>query len=198
MGNWAITYYKRTQPEPVKTRHVKGLDLSGVQVMADEWREWTNGWATIEPAPTEEAKPAPESSPAGVTDRRGARHLVGIGRERHDFWTAAGELKGSCICGWVDYQTYQPGGENYARLRLQYRAADHLPRPTKQRRNTCPTPASHRPTTTTSAVRPKRTELSTQPAALPEDSPQPASCTPHPRPSDWSSRPKRPSPATAA
>lgn len=198
MGDWVITYYKRTQSEPVKTRHVKGLDLSSVHVMTDEWREWTNGYATIEAAPSEEEKPAPEPSPAGITDHRGARHLVSIDRERHDFWTAAGELKGHCLCGWVDYQTYMPGGESYARLRLQYRATDHVPRPARQRRNTCPTPASHRPTTTTSAVRPKRMELSTLPVALPEDSPQPASSIPHPRPSDWSSRPQRPSPATAA
>lgn len=198
MGDWVITYYKRTQTEPVKTRRVNGLDLGSVQVMTDEWREWTNGYAVIEAAPAEEAQPQPQPSPAGVSDHRGARHLVSIDRERHDFWTAAGELKGSCICGWVDYQTYQPGGENYARLRLQYRATDHLPRPAKQRRNACPTPASYRPTTTTSAVRPKRMELSTPPVALPEDSPLHASSTPHPSPSGWSSRPEHPSPATAA
>jgi hypothetical protein len=198
MSDWVITYYKRTQPEPVKTRHVKGLDLGSVQVMADEWREWTNGYATIEPAPLKDEEPAPEPSPAGITDHRGTRHLVSIDRERHDFWTAAGELKARCTCGWVDYQPYTPDGESYARLRLQYRAADHLPRPAKQRRKTCPTPASSRPTATTSVARSKQTEPLTRHAVLAEDSPQPAPSTPHPKPSDWSLRPTPPSPALAA
>lgn len=183
MGDWVITYYKRTQSEPVKTRRVNGLHLSSVQVMADEWRQWTNGYSVIEPAPAEEVQPEPKPSPAGITDHRGTRHLVNIKRERHDFWTAAGELKGYCVCGWVDYQSYAPDGESYARLRLQYRATDHLPRPIKQRRNTCPTPAPSRPTTVTSAAQSKRTEPSMPLAALPEASPQPASSTPHLAPS---------------
>lgn len=119
MGAYVITYFKRTQPEPVKVRRVENLALSSVQVMADEWRENTNGYATVEPAPAN-----------GVTDHRGQRHLVSIERERHDFWTAAGELKATCICGWWDHQSYAPGGEDYARLRLQYRAADHVPHAT--------------------------------------------------------------------
>lgn len=124
MPAYVITYFKRGQFEPVKTRRVENLHLSSVQVMADEWRECTNGYATIEQVPVEDPKPEP---PAGVVDHRGRRHLVRIERERHDFWTAAGELKAACVCGWWDHQSYSARGEDYARLRLQYRAADHVP-----------------------------------------------------------------------
>jgi hypothetical protein len=118
---YVITYYKRGQDEPVKTRRVENLHLSSVQVMTDEWREHTNGYATIEPVADE---PAPTE---GVLDHKGQRHLVSIERECHDFWTAAGELKAACVCGWWDHQSYSARGEDYARLRLQYRAADHVP-----------------------------------------------------------------------
>ena len=115
---YVISYYKRTQSEPVKTRRVENLALSSVQVMVDEWREWTNGYAVIEPVPAD-----------GVTDHRGRRHLVSIERESHDFWTASGELRATCVCGWWDHQSYGTRGEDYARLRLQYRATDHVPQP---------------------------------------------------------------------
>lgn len=123
MTVYVLTYFKRTQSEPVKTRRVENLALSSVQVMADEWREMTNGYATIEPVADE---PAPAE---GIGDPRGRRHLVSIERERHDFWTAAGELKATCICGWWDHQSYSARGEDYARLQLQYRSADHVPQP---------------------------------------------------------------------
>lgn len=120
MGAHIITFYKRNQPEPVKTRRVEGLDFSSVQVIADEWRECAGGHAVIE------AGPAEETAADGVADRRGVRHLVRIERERHDFWTAAGELKATCTCGWWDHHSYAAGGEGYARLRLGYRATDHV------------------------------------------------------------------------
>jgi hypothetical protein len=69
------------------------------------------------------------SEQSGVLGRDGKRHLVTLVRERHDFWTAAGELKGSCLCGWEDYYPYSPGGEDYARLKLRYRAIDHASAP---------------------------------------------------------------------
>jgi hypothetical protein len=62
-----------------------------------------------------------------ITDARGAEHSVSITTAYHDYWTAAGELRADCICGWWDHHTYLPRGQEYARLRLQYRAVDHVP-----------------------------------------------------------------------
>jgi hypothetical protein len=71
----------------------------------------------------------PPPDPAGIADARGVRHLVDITTARHDYWTAAGELLAACVCGWWDHHGYRPGGQDYARLKLQLRALGHAPWP---------------------------------------------------------------------
>lgn len=74
------------------------------------------------------AAAATDQAAAGITDCHGTRHLVTIERSYHDYWTAAGELIATCICGkWWDHHGYPPGGEDYARLKLQLRAIGHVP-----------------------------------------------------------------------
>jgi hypothetical protein len=61
------------------------------------------------------------------TDPNGKEHEVAITTARHDYWTAAGELRADCACGWWDHHPYSPGGQGYATLKLQFRAVDHVP-----------------------------------------------------------------------
>jgi hypothetical protein len=64
---------------------------------------------------------------SGYTDVKGTVHLVSVDRAHHDYWTAAGELKAACSCGWWDHHSYSAGGEEFARMKLQFRATDHVP-----------------------------------------------------------------------
>lgn len=62
-----------------------------------------------------------------LTDANGKQHEVGITTAYHDYWTAAGELRADCVCGWWDTFNYQPGGQDFARLKLELGAAGHMP-----------------------------------------------------------------------
>lgn len=62
-----------------------------------------------------------------MCDRNGVSHEVRVTPEFHDYWTAAGELRADCVCGWWDHYPYTPDGQGFAELKLQYRAADHVP-----------------------------------------------------------------------
>lgn len=61
-----------------------------------------------------------------ITDIRGTRHEVAIDESFHDWRTGAGEMQAVCACGWRDQFPFTPRGEAFARLKLQYRAADHI------------------------------------------------------------------------
>lgn len=62
-----------------------------------------------------------------LVDRNGKRHEVAITAAHHDYWTAGGEVRADCVCGWWDHHPYSPGGKDYAVLKLQFRAAGHVP-----------------------------------------------------------------------
>jgi hypothetical protein len=64
------------------------------------------------------------------TDVHGTKHEVVIVTTHHDYFTAAGERRADCLCGWWDHHPYLPGGRAYADVKLQLRAmAAHEDKP---------------------------------------------------------------------
>lgn len=121
---YQLAYYRPWQAsddQPVKTETVTGLDLSSILVKGDEWREWTGGTMTY-------ADITAANQPVAVpyVDKAGVAHQVEVTVAWHDYWTAAGELLASCLCGWRDHHTYLPGGRDYADMKLRFRAIDHV------------------------------------------------------------------------
>lgn len=66
----------------------------------------------------------------------GVNHEVSIVVAHYSDAYGTGELKADCVCGWWDTRTFQhdvvtehrAAAEDYARLKLQFAAADHLPK----------------------------------------------------------------------